>query len=575
MTVSTTNLLAPFTSTGSAGPYPFTFPISDSTALEVIQNGIVLASSAYTVTPVNNDYTNGGSVTLNTACPAGQTLVLQRVTPILQESSFTEQMPTLYKTFEGGLDKLTEICQELADITLNPTSYVAKVLYGAYTILAATAGSTPVALTVTEQTLVGRITGGVIAALSVAQIKTMLAYGTMASETATDYVTKALYDAYTILMATADNTPTAITIAEQQVIGRITSGAIKGLSVAELQTLINVNPSDYVAKTLYDAYTILMATADNTPVAITIAEQQVVGRITSGAIKGLSIAELQTLLGLATMAYETATNYVTKALFDADSILAATTDNTPAALVLSAQTLVGMITGGHPAALTVAQVKTMLGLATMAYETATNYVTKALYDANTILYATTDNTPVALTVGEKTVVGRITSGAIAALTVAQLQTLALSLALPENVSLLFSASLSADGKYTSLNATAGTLGETVAFGETVYLKASDSKWWKTNATATATSGAVTVGFCCVAGNANGATIIMFKGVIRADALFDTFVVSAPVFLSAATAGKVVSAAPTGTTGFVVRVMGRALDGNTIRVDVSGDYLEFV
>lgn len=56
---------------------------------------------------------------------------------------------------------------------------------------------------------------------------------------------------------------------------------------------------------------------------------------------------------------------------------------------------------------------------TMAYETATNYVTKALYDANTILYATSDNTPAALTVGEQTFVGRITSGAIAALTPAQ------------------------------------------------------------------------------------------------------------------------------------------------------------
>lgn len=53
---------------------------------------------------------------------------------------------------------------------------------------------------------------------------------------------------------------------------------------------------------------------------------------------------------------------------------------------------------------------------TMAYETATNYVTKALYDANTILYATSDNTPAALTVGEQTIVGRKTGGAIAALT---------------------------------------------------------------------------------------------------------------------------------------------------------------
>lgn len=56
----------------------------------------------------------------------------------------------------------------------------------------------------------------------------------------------------------------------------------------------------------------------------------------------------------------------------------------------------------------------------MVYETATNYVAKALFDAYSILYATSDNTPAALTVGEQTIVGRITGGAIAALTPAQI-----------------------------------------------------------------------------------------------------------------------------------------------------------
>lgn len=56
---------------------------------------------------------------------------------------------------------------------------------------------------------------------------------------------------------------------------------------------------------------------------------------------------------------------------------------------------------------------------TMAYETATNYVAKALFDAHTILAATSDNTPAALSVGEQTLVGRVTSGNIAALTAAQ------------------------------------------------------------------------------------------------------------------------------------------------------------
>ena len=46
-----------------------------------------------------------------------------------------------------------------------------------------------------------------------------------------------------------------------------------------------------------------------------------------------------------------------------------------------------------------------------------SYVTKALYDAHSILYATSDNTPAALTVGEQTVVGRVTGGNISALAI--------------------------------------------------------------------------------------------------------------------------------------------------------------
>lgn len=46
-----------------------------------------------------------------------------------------------------------------------------------------------------------------------------------------------------------------------------------------------------------------------------------------------------------------------------------------------------------------------------------NYVAKALFDAHTILMAISDNTPVALTVGEQTVVGRATGGNISALAI--------------------------------------------------------------------------------------------------------------------------------------------------------------
>ena len=50
-------------------------------------------------------------------------------------------------------------------------------------------------------------------------------------------------------------------------------------------------------------------------------------------------------------------------------------------------------------------------------------VLKSLFDANTIIKADVDNTPVALTVAEQTLVGRITAGVITALTAAQVKTL--------------------------------------------------------------------------------------------------------------------------------------------------------
>jgi hypothetical protein len=45
------------------------------------------------------------------------------------------------------------------------------------------------------------------------------------------------------------------------------------------------------------------------------------------------------------------------------------------------------------------------------------------YNANTVLAANSDNTPLALTVGVQTLIGRITAGNIAALTPAQVRTL--------------------------------------------------------------------------------------------------------------------------------------------------------
>jgi|GEM_PF-907554 len=53
-------------------------------------------------------------------------------------------------------------------------NFISKNLFGAHTILAAAIDSSPGALTIPEQTLVGRITGGEIAALTPTQVRTLL-----------------------------------------------------------------------------------------------------------------------------------------------------------------------------------------------------------------------------------------------------------------------------------------------------------------------------------------------------------------------------------------------------------------
>jgi hypothetical protein len=65
-------------------------------------------------------------------------------------------------------------------------------------------------------------------------------------------------------------------------------------------------------------------------------------------------------------------------------------------------------------------------------DTLENKVSKSTFDANTILKADTDNTPAALTVGEQTLVGRLTGGNIAALTPTQIRTLISSVVTADN-----------------------------------------------------------------------------------------------------------------------------------------------
>lgn len=76
------------------------------------------------------------------------------------------------------------------------------------------------------------------------------------------------------------------------------AGVNKFATIDEISTFVQ---GSVVPKSLFDANSILAANSDDTPAAVTVGEQTVVGRITSGNITALSVAQLQALIGYMTV----------------------------------------------------------------------------------------------------------------------------------------------------------------------------------------------------------------------------------------------------------------------------------
>lgn len=129
MTVPSTPQSVQYACTGGT-EYPFAFPINDIDEIVVylIDSGnnrtALVYGTNYSVTgipidwdisnnPIRWDFSQGGTVTTVVAYGYGNGILIASQTPLTQESVFTENMPTLYKTFERGLDKLTIIDKEL------------------------------------------------------------------------------------------------------------------------------------------------------------------------------------------------------------------------------------------------------------------------------------------------------------------------------------------------------------------------------------------------------------------------------------------------------------------------------
>ena len=167
-----------------------------------------------------------------------------------------------------------------------------------------------------------------------------------------------------------------------------------------------------VMKADYDANTILAATTDDTPAAVTVAASTFVGRKATGDIVAMSVSDAQTLLNVEDAADVTDESNVTAAGavmekdFDANTILFSTSDNTPAALTVAASTILGRKASGDIDAMTVTEARAILSVEENADVTdATNVdaagaVMEADFDATTFLYAVGDDTPVTKTRAE-------------------------------------------------------------------------------------------------------------------------------------------------------------------------------
>jgi hypothetical protein len=148
-------------------------------------------------------------------------------------------------------------------------------------------------------------------------------------------------------------------------------------------------------------------------------------------------------------------------------------------------------------------------------------------------------------------------------------TLAAIATMGENSELQLDTVLSADGKYCGITEVV-TAGETVAFGEMVYLKTADSQWYLTDADADSTAGAVRVAIAVTSGTDNNTMTVMTYGKIRADAKFPTFTIGLPVYLST-TAGALQTTQPSGTDD-VIRIAGYGNTGDELFFCPSNDYL---
>lgn len=111
-------------------------------------------------------------------------------------------------------------------------------------------------------------------------------------------VPKSLYDANTVLTADTNDTPAALTMGASTTLARLAAGNIVAASASQMRTMLDVpSNAEAVLDTLFDANTVLKADSDNTPAALTMGASTILARLAAGNIVAASVAQIQALIG--------------------------------------------------------------------------------------------------------------------------------------------------------------------------------------------------------------------------------------------------------------------------------------
>ena len=111
MTISTTNNRDAFTGDGSQTSYPLTYPVTDSSHVDVSVNDSTVSSSDYSVTLVGSTAT----VVFTTAPASAAKIVIRRIVPKTQTVDYVPYDTFPAETHEAALDKLTQVDQQLQE----------------------------------------------------------------------------------------------------------------------------------------------------------------------------------------------------------------------------------------------------------------------------------------------------------------------------------------------------------------------------------------------------------------------------------------------------------------------------